>query len=91
MRVEGLGLRVPGSGFRGQGSGLRFEGSGLRVEGSGVRGTSEMKAASEGVAGGAKKGTPSVATPCQVDRAGESRPLRAVHLSHHKWPGGLVN
>ena len=21
----------------------------------------------------------------------ESRPLRAVHLSRHKWPGGLVN
>ena len=29
------------------------------------------------------------------ERAGrvlpESGPPRAVHLSHHKWPGGLVN
>ena len=24
-------------------------------------------------------------------RALESAPLRAVHLSRHKWPGGLVN
>jgi len=33
----------------------------------------------------------------RVDQAGptgirtESGPLRAVHLSRHKWPGGLVN
>ena len=26
-----------------------------------------------------------------AEAATESGPLRAVHLSRHKWPGGLVN
>ena len=36
--------------------------------------------------------TLSVGGPCVGARVVyESGPLRAVHLSRHKWPGGLVN
>jgi len=30
------------------------------------------------------------ATMLEHSLRSESGPLRAVHLSHHKWPGGLV-
>ena len=38
-------------------------------------------------------GSARLADPREVsdDGGSESGPLRAVHLSRHKWPGGLIN
>jgi len=100
-RVQGSGFRVQGSGFRVQGSGCRVQGSGCRVQGSGfrVQGSGctlvgndlwplrkREPHAEQSVRGPAGPGH---FPPEPCSSTCESGPLRAVHWSRHKWPGGV--
>ena len=105
FRVQGSGFRVQGSGFRVQGSGYRVQGSGFRVQGSGSRVHRHRFVWPHGhacrgvgvvlwgrIPCAADATTRDLAPPQPRKRPRcESGQLRAVHLSRHKWPRGLVN